>query len=178
MKEILRYGFILGIICLASSGILTVVNALTEPQIKIQKQKEETAALQTIFPEGAEFIPKPDRETAVYYLVFDTGHLLKGFILKAQQKGYSSTIEILTAVNTQLKIRDIKILYQNETPGLGTKITESNFTRQFKDKGIDTLDTVQAISGATISSSAVIKAVRSRLTELNDELLSQIRTSQ
>ena len=45
MKEILRYGFILGLICIVASGLLVTVNSLTKSRIIAQAQEEEEASL-------------------------------------------------------------------------------------------------------------------------------------
>jgi Na+-translocating ferredoxin:NAD+ oxidoreductase RnfG subunit len=44
MKEMVRYGFILSLICVVASGFLSGVNALTKSRILAQAQAEEEAA--------------------------------------------------------------------------------------------------------------------------------------
>ncbi|MCK4613448.1 MAG: FMN-binding protein, partial [Thermoplasmata archaeon] len=80
-------------------------------------------------------------------------------------------IEILVALkNTTLEgddiiLRGISIISHSETPGLGEKIVEASFLEQFEGIGVNdvrlTKDDggIDAISGATISSSAVVEAV-------------------
>jgi electron transport complex protein RnfG len=65
-------------------------------------------------------------------------------------------------------ITAIKILNQNETPGLGARIIEPEFTRQFSNKDLSALNDIQAITGATISSRAVIEAVKKKAGEIKE----------
>ena len=70
-------------------------------------------------------------------------------------------------------VKEIIVLSNSETPGLGSKITLSSFTDQFK--GLKSKEVVlnkdggrvDAISGATISSRAVTDSVRD---ELNNKI--------
>jgi len=98
----------------------------------------------------------------------DKNKNLIAFLVYASKSGYSSNVETLTALTPSLEIIGITVVSQNETPGLGTRVTENAFTGQFKGKTPATYDQVQAITGATISSSAVIDAVRARLDALQE----------
>lgn len=177
MKELIKYGFILGIICFLSSSVLAVVNTITEPKIKEQKLHDENIALQEVMAGCALFKPHMKQDKIDYYLAFDRANALKGFVLKSECKGYSSTIEILAGINLNLEITEIKILSQNETPGLGSRIAEPDFRAQFKGKTLQKLQEVQAITGATISSSAVINAMKNTLAGLSAQLLEEIRNA-
>jgi electron transport complex protein RnfG len=170
MKEMLKYGVILGIVCLVSSSVLAVVNAVTEPNIEKQRLKQETGALSLIMPEASVFKPHTKEDKTNYYIAYGQDNKIKGFIIKAEGKGYSSVIEILAGLNEKLEITDIVIISANETPGLGSRVSEPSFIGQFKGKDIASIDNVQAITGATISSSAVIRAVKNYLTQLKPEL--------
>jgi Na+-translocating ferredoxin:NAD+ oxidoreductase subunit G len=76
------------------------------------------------------------------------------------------------------KIIAIEILDQIETPGLGTKIVEEPFTTQFIQletnpnvawvKGVEPSkpNEIQTITGATISSKAVVSIINDGLTKL------------
>lgn len=78
--------------------------------------------------------------------------------------GYGGRIEIMLAINVDGSIAGVKVMKCSETPGVGLKIvTEPWFCDQFKkftvkDKFI-LGENVQAISGATISSTGTTKAI-------------------
>lgn len=174
MKEMVKYSFILGVICLLSSSILAVVNAVTGPRIMLQKQQEEAAALKAVLPAAEAF--KQDKEDEfVYYSGYDKNNKLAGFVVKCGGKGYSSFIEVLAGLNTSLEITDIKILSQNETPGLGNKITGADFQSRFKGKDPDSVAGVDAIAGATISSRAVINSIKETLLVLKPRLTKEAK---
>lgn len=175
MKEMLKYGFILGLICLLASGILSVVNAVTEPKIKLQKEAAENLALKEVMPEGVSFKPRLEGEKVIYYTALDSAGKINGFIVKAEGKGYSSVVEAMAGLSPNLEITNVKILSQNETPGLGNRIMKVSFLAQFKGKGVDTFNQVQAITGATISSRAVINSLNNKISELKGRLQKEIQ---
>lgn len=175
MREMLKYGFILGLICFLASGVLSVVNAVTEPKIKLQKEREENLALKEVMPDAANFKAKKGAEKTVYYIAYDKAGQISGFVVKGEGKGYSSLIEALAGLNLKLEITKVKILFQNETPGLGSRIIRDSFLAQFKGKGADSFNQAQAIAGATISSSAAIKALKNKITEVKEQLLEELK---
>lgn len=164
MKEMVRYGFILALICIVAAGLLAGVNSLTRPRIIAQELAEEEASLKEVMPLAERFeAVKVDNEI-LYYKAFDKDSKLIGVAFKAAQKGYSSTIETMVGLLKDGTITAIKILNQNETPGVGVLVAEKDFTSQFANK-ID-LNDVQAITGATISSKAVIDSVKKKAEEI------------
>lgn len=177
MKETLRYGLILGLICFLASSVLAVVNGITEPKIKLQKERKENLGLKEVVPQGEIFAPKFQEGKIIYYLVYNKAKRLEGFAIKTEAKGYSSNIETLAGLNLNLELGNIKLLSQNETPGLGNRISDASFLSQFKGKNLDSLAQVQAITGATISSSAVINAIKNKISELKSQLLEEIKNA-
>lgn len=166
MKEMARYGFILALICVVAAGLLAVVNTLTGPKILAAALSEEQAALKEVMPLAAKFtVVKPDKEI-LYYKAFDSQGKLIGFVFKASGKGYSSIIETLAGIFLDEKISAIKIISLNETPGLGMRVTEDKFTSQFNQQNSLDLSSVEAITGATISSRAVMDSVMKKAQEI------------
>lgn len=175
MKEPVKFGVVLGVICIISSALLAVVNGFTQPQIKLQNEKEEKAALEAVFPQAANFKAHISADKLDYYLVYDGSGHLQGFAIKASGKGYSSDIETLVGLNLDLDISAIKVLSLNETPGLGSRVAEKDFTGQFQGKNSSSISSVQAITGATISSRAVINSIKDKISELMPELSKEIK---
>lgn len=164
MKETLKFGFILGIICIIAAGLLAGVDILTKPKILAQERLEEELSLKAIFPLAHHFEEVKEDNEIVYYKAFDGNSRLMGFAFKASGKGYAGQIKTLAGMLKSGEITDIKILSQNETPGLGSRIVDPGFTGQFKGK--NDLSKVEAITGATISSKAVIDSVRKKAEEI------------
>ncbi|MBU4346817.1 MAG: FMN-binding protein [Candidatus Omnitrophica bacterium] len=175
MREIIRYGLILGLVCFLAGGLLAVVNGITAPKIQLQKEKEEDFALRQVIYGAVMFKEKLENGRLNYYVAYDSANRLKGFVVKSQGRGYSSDIEVLTGLDLNLEITDIKILYQNETPGLGNRISEPGFCGQFRGKNLGSLHQIQAITGASISSEAVINSIKDRVSALKPNLLKDIQ---
>ena len=178
MKEMMRYGFVLAIICIIASGLLAGVNSLTKPKIIAQARAEEQSSLKEVLPQAENFEPVhpytfaakgvgvKSAEDIIYYKAYDKNGKFMGAAFKASGKGYSSTIEVMVGMLDDGTITAIKVLSQNETPGLGANVAEPPFTSQFSHK--KNLDDVQAITGATISSKAVIDSVRKKAQEIKE----------
>lgn len=97
---------------------------------------------------------------------------LKGYVFITDGSGLWGTITAAVGINKKLeKMTGIEFLKQNETPGLGARITEDWFRNQFVNKmfplkmvpeqqnntdpqGVDD-DQFQAVTGATITSAAI-----------------------
>jgi len=166
-KDIIKGIIVLLSVTLLSGYLLAQVYSLTKPKIEQQKKIEEERLNRDIFEEGVKFSEDNLKEipcTAVYDI---NGNLI-GRIFTSQVRGYGGNITIKVGFDNELKIVDVKILEHTETPGLGSKITDSNFIGQFKNKqGADLyLKTdsptgqVDGITGATISSRAVTEGIR------------------
>jgi len=170
MKEMMRYGFILALICVVAAGLLAGVNALTRSKIIASALAEEQAALKEVMSGAAKFTAvKPDAHKEIlYYKAFDSQDKLIGFVFKASGKGYSSVIETLVGVFPDGLISAVKVISQNETPGLGMRVTENKFTGQFSNQNSLNLSGVQAISGATISSRAIMNSVMKKAQEIRE----------
>lgn len=165
MKEMARYAAVLGIICMVASASLALVNSFTRQKIIAQAQAEEETSLKEVMPKATHFeAVKKDTET-LYYRALDRDNKLIGVCFKAEAKGYSSAIQTIVGMFKDGTLCAIKVVSQNETPGLGARITEDSFTEQFKKKS---LENVQAITGATISSRAVIDSVAKKAEELKE----------
>ncbi|MDD5019917.1 MAG: FMN-binding protein [Candidatus Omnitrophica bacterium] len=188
-NNFLKFAATLFIICLAASGLLSVVHRFTLPKIIEQAQAEESQSLKDVFPQAKSFEPVKKGDDVFYYKALDDKNAVLGYAFKASRRGYSSDIVTMVGMGPDGVIRKIKILSQNETPGLGTRVTEVIqketlwdvllkkvqlkekpepwFQAQFSGQKVETLaSSVDAISGATITSQAVIVAVQGRAGEV------------
>ena len=151
------------ILCLAAPGILSVVFNLAGPEIFARRSLEKSA-LKEVFPGAYSFKPVREKKEIIYYKALDRAGNILGFAFKASKRGYSSDIMTMVGMDADGVISRIKILEENETPGIGAGITEKPwFQGQFSGKRIDGLEAqVNTITGATISSKAVIDSIRER----------------
>ncbi len=118
------------------------------------------------------------------YSLFKVTHQQKlaGWVIKASGQGYADKIELLIGVDPEVKtLTGLFILEQKETPGLGNKITFPEWRRQFVNKqtapplvvvkgGPATGNTIDAITGATISSRSVTAIVNRVMAAIKGKL--------
>ncbi len=169
----LRYGLILGLICTVASASLAVVNSLTKSRIMAQAQAEEEASLKSVITEGVRFEPVKSKDEIIYYKAYDKGGNFLAVAFKSQGKGYSSTIETMAGMTRDGTLTAIKVVSQNETPGLGARIAEPEFTARFMNKNTQEVASVEAITGATISSKAVIDSVKQKAEEIKALIMNE-----
>ncbi|GEM_PF-1151594 len=161
-----RCGLILGSVFAAAAFFSAM--GLGNPKTSDSAPRENQAEFQEVMPAAVKFVPvKPDKEKeALYYKAFDRGDKLTGFVFKASGRGYSSEIQILAGMFTDGKLCAVKILSLQETPGLGMRVAEKEFTGQFAHQDSADLSGVSAIAGASVSSRAVINAVMKKAQEI------------
>lgn len=84
------------------------------------------------------------------------------------EKGYSGVVKLMVGFEPDGQIKDIVVLEQKETPGLGTKMKGEKFLSQFRNQDPANIllkvkkdgGDVDALSGATISSRAFAEATQ------------------
>jgi len=168
MNQMAKFGLILGIICLIATLVLALTYEVTRPKIIEQLRQEEQAALKKIIPDADSFELKT--LDGVEYFEAMKGSDLIGYCLKVTGSGYSGYMRIIVGIDPNGVIRGVSVLEHQETPGLGSKITEVRpdetepwFLKQFKGKSAKAVavkKNIDAITGATISSKAVTDAIR------------------
>lgn len=141
-KEIIKITINLLIIYIVGGVLLAGVYAKTSPLIFQANEKEKKEALQRMMPE-ADKIEKlgdwhPHEKHAEYFVAKKDGKVL-GYVVQAFGKGYSSYINILFSVGEDFVIKNMDILKQAETPGLGDEVSTESFKKQFPGKKLDTL---------------------------------------
>jgi len=162
-KNALKKAFpviLLTVVVAISVNLLAFADRLTRPQIEAQQQLKIQNLLTGMFPEISQY----DFENDIY-IVYSDGTKI-GYAFIAIGKGYGGDIDILVGLENKTTIKGISIVSHSETPGLGSRITESFFTDQFVGLNIESAalkedgGEVDAITSSTISSEAVINAVR------------------
>lgn len=155
----------LAIIVFVAVVLLMYVNNITAPKIIQQREAKIVAQLENIFPEMDEY-----EFVDEIYIVIKNNETI-GYTFIAKGRGYGGEISTLVGIDKDFAIRQITVLSNTETPGLGTRITLTSFYDQFK--GLRSPDVVlsrdggkvDAITGATISSRAVTDSVKKVMDE-------------
>lgn len=164
MKDIARFSLVLLVVCVISAGFLAIIFKITEPRIIEQRRLEEKRAIEKVLPQIPETIEKVEKEGFVFYKAEDAEGNLFAYVIITEARGYSSDIRTVASVNPEGKIIAVEILEHKETPGIGTRIEDTEFLTQFKNKKIS--EQFDTITGATISSRAVIDSIKKEAREV------------
>ncbi len=167
MKTIIKMLITLSVIGIISGGLLSEISKWAEPQIIAHRKAATEEAIFMVQPQAKSY-KKMEMDFEVYK-VFDENENSIGYALPYEGSGFQGKIRIMAGLNEELsQVIGLQVLEQIETPGLGTKIVEKPFTDQFINlstepqvdwvKGVDPSNPneIQAITGATISSKAIV----------------------
>lgn len=159
-------------ITLVSSACVGVVNMITASKIEEAKAAAAKRALAQVLPEfdtTERSEHTADELTIVAHKATKGGEVVGYAIETSTKSGFSGLIRMMVGFDVEGRILNVNVLEQNETPGLGAKMTEegnpllvsiqgkeaSKINLTVKKDGGD----VDALTAATISSRAYAEAV-------------------
>ena len=181
------------VITAVMGAALGLVYSITKKPIEEANLKAKEAAYAEVFPNISEIIPISEDEafyneaTAVVQnagyksatinevniVVNMDGNINGLIILVTSSAGYSGDIQMAVGIDMECNIKGISFLSINETVGLGMEAQNEDFLSQFYGKGIVEFEysksgavdenEVDALSGATITTSAVVEAVNAAI---------------
>lgn len=185
MKLVIHMLATLTIIGIISGAVLSELNGWAAPKIEANRKAETERAIFVVQSEATKY-NKVDNVDFELYEVFDDNDSSLGFALPYEGNGFQGKIRVIVGVDSKLShLIGMEVLEQVETPGLGTKVTETPFTDQFKDlkvtpeiswvKGIEPKNPneIQAITGATISSKAIVRIINEGIHKLREENITE-----
>lgn len=167
MKSSVKADFVMPIavlmlICLVMSALLAGTNFITADIIEQGEiQRAEQARIDALpaadgFTKLDVSIPEGNTVTEVYEATNGAGYV---FMISTTGYGAKGSLQLICSIDANGCIVSTDTLGHDETPGLGTKVTGDEFESQFP--GVDSsMSGVDTISGATISSSAYVNAIR------------------
>jgi electron transport complex protein RnfG len=164
------------ITCLVAGFALSEVYAVTKPKVEQQKIDATNSALRQVMATAQTY--KEVEKDSLWYGLDQSGAKV-GIIVRSGMRGYGGPVPVLVGLDLTGRIFGIKVASGaeglKETPGLGLKATEGVFWKQFlgadstialkKDGG-----TIDAISGATITSRAVARGVAQAIRKYSEHL--------
>jgi H+/Na+-translocating ferredoxin:NAD+ oxidoreductase subunit G len=180
---IIRLGAILMFVAGLAAASLALLNTQTAPIIAENKARMQAEArsevVRSLGVSSYDEVITEDNFT--YYRCLDDSGSVIGYTTLALGKGYSSTIETVSGFSADYKVAGLKITFQQETPGLGTKAeevkkgdTEPWFLHQFKQLDAFTLAVkkdrgqIDAITGATITARAIANSIRDAAIQIQE----------
>ena len=118
----------LTIIGIIAGGSLSLVNDWAAPKIAANQKAETERAIYLVHLDGNRYEEIKNAGFEVYK-VFDRADSSVGYSLVYSGNGFQGKIRLICGLSADLeKILALEILEQVETPGLGTKVTETPFT--------------------------------------------------
>ena len=177
MKKQLPAFVILGIIALIAAVALALTNMVTKGPI----QERAAAALQEAFnavmpAESYEQLSIPagySDVTALY--AAKNGDEVIGYCVTASKNGYNAAVAVNLGVGTDGLVTGCSIGDTNfaETPGFGARAKEASFQDQFV--GLDAVNggSFDALTGATVTSTAVLNATNEALRCVDEAALNK-----
>lgn len=192
MPELIRMVVVLSLIAGVCAAALTSANYLLEPYISEQTDYYVRGpALERLFNKPSEevlnnkvVVPVEDGEVPVFFLR-DEGVVSQLAVEATGKGGYGGDLKIMVGVDLiNNRLTGMEAVSHSETPGLGARIEEPGFRRQWRGLPIDqdmaiTADggVIDAISGASATSRAAVRGTNQVLhfvNEKKDKILSMI----
>lgn len=163
---------VLGGISLVASAGVGYVYKITEEPIALAAEANKKAAL-------GEVLPAFDAETAsevtldeipvTVHTATSSGELVGYAVETATMNGFSGQFNLMVGFTPDGKVRAVKVLQHNETPGLGSKMADEGnaLMASFADRNPGKMNLavkkdggdVDALTAATITSRAYVDAV-------------------
>jgi len=179
MNNSVKMILVLVVVSLLSGAGLVLMYSYAEPLIRGNENTALENAIFKVLPEAKTYEAIKTGSGEIY-LGKDKKGKTVGYAFTATGNGYQGEIKLIAGANPGLeKILAIEILKSTETPGLGGMIAEDDFKNQFKnlvtipkinlvkESPLEPND-VQAITGATVSSNAVVNIINNRLREVKE----------
>ena len=155
--SVLNIGARLLVICLVVAAVVSLVNEVTKKRYAELQEQEKANAMAAIF--GAETLTYTDLGNGVYAL--KQGDEPLGYCVESTTAGFGGDMTLMVGFNSDLAVVGVQILSHSETPGLGARVNDAGYLSQYGGKTGDLAlgEDIDAISGATISSKAVLAGV-------------------
>ena len=173
--------------------MIALANSAWSPQIAANEKAKLDTLMKNLITEANSFDVAIEKlkitnekgtttEINVYKALDGSGKTI-GFAFVAEGSGFADKIKLVIAADSNCqKLLGYQVLYYNETPGFGSKIKDSFFSSQFvgapagsfeltRTGNAEIIDSqIVAISGATISSTAVVDIFNTYMNTVKEKL--------
>jgi len=173
--------------------LIAVTNGALSGRIEQNRIAKLNALTKALLPDAERFqpldtdievqLPDGSKEKATIFEAFSGDGQRIGFSFNARGTGFTGPIELVVAVDKDFqKLMGFSVLASSETPGFGDQIKSDYYRRQFINAPADKLMLVKtgsaaavdsqivAITGATVSSQAVVNIVNTFLAQIKDQM--------
>lgn len=159
MKKHLKTVLSLTVICAVIAVLLALTNSITAPIIKNQEDSATQGALKEVLPNGEDFkaidISKYKFPATVIEAYSEKNG---GCVFKLETTGYSSGLVIMCGISPDGTVAGAVCIASQETNN-----AEKTYGDKVKGKNAENIDTVDTVSGSTLTSTAYKNAVKDAL---------------
>ena len=147
--------------------LLGVVNMVTAPVIAANEQVKNETAMAAVLPADTYTELSYTGVDTTVNAVYQAGD--EGYVVQVSPAGsFSGTLTIMVGVDNAGTVTGVEVVTHAETSGLGANATKADFRDQFVGASSDVSVTkdggsIDAITGATITSRAVANGVNSAM---------------
>jgi electron transport complex protein RnfG len=173
--------------------LIAVTDAALSPKIQENKATKLNRLTGELLPDAKKFVELDaeievklaggkKEKVKVYKAMSEAGECV-GWSFNASGQGFADKIELVVAVDKNFeKIAGFNVLVSNETPGFGDRIKSSYYQDQFVGAPAEKLQLVKtgdpqkidseivSITGATVSSEAVIGIINTFLIQIKEHI--------
>lgn len=194
----LKDALILFVITLIAGLSLGFVNELTKGPIEERKMQIKLQAYQTVYKTADSIKPDEDlnikaeefelssidklytgiKIDEINQAYDNKGNMIGYIIVTTTNNGYGGAIKLALGYSIDKTMMGMEVLSMNETADLGTKANDPEFKNQFENKQVEVFtiikqatssdDEIEAISGATVTTDAVVNAINGSLAFINE----------
>lgn len=183
VKKVLKLSGILCAIAVATSLLLAVTNELTATTILQRQLEAKNAAMTDVLPAKSYNLLKSVPDDYEVYAAFN-GYDPIGYTVSLSEYGYGGEIKLMIGIDKNHKIAGVTIIDMSETAGLGDNAKKPEFTAMFK--GLEKEEValtsdggkIQAITGATVTSTAVTTGVARALEIVSKQIGGGVKVGQ
>ena len=173
VQEIMRPVVCLFLICFLVAAALAVTNLVTAPRIAALQQESAAETMKEVLSakEYKEKTLSGSYAGVSFFEAIDEEDQCVGYVVTTAAAGYGGDVQVMTGVDLDGKVTAVRILdCSNETPGLGQNAKDAAFTDQFAGQSGELVvkEDIDALTGATITSKAVVTAVNQALAAVRD----------
>ena len=163
----LRVGGILLLICALIALMLAGVHKLTKDAIAAHKAEKIRTAIGAMFPDSTpteEAVPAGHKQVLAAYTVTKDSNGV-GYCYTVSANGFGGAVELMVGIDTAGKICGVEVIAHSETSGIGSNALTAGYLSRYNGRyGNLTLGKdVDAYTGATVTSKAVLAAVNAAL---------------
>jgi electron transport complex protein RnfG len=160
MKTYVHLTLILFVIAALSGLILGTVNQLTYEKIEANNSEKIEKGINQIYPEASYEDFKSFKADHILQNLYEvkSEEEVVGYVFNAKAPKAFSGITVLIGLDLEGNVVDVYFVSLKESQKIGDKVALPSFYEQFIGK--NTTEDADTISGATVSSNAMINAVK------------------